>query len=74
MPDHRWAIDLPPMVDDIGVAVIEHGERGRELDPEHPEACLCGKVEPYYFCDGPGLESLVIEAKHFASKEVPDGG
>lgn len=56
---------LPPMVDDIGVAVIEHGERGSDLDPEHPEACLCGKVEPYYFCDGPGLESLTLRAADF---------
>lgn len=69
MDDPRWAIDLPPMVDDIGVAVIEHGERGHDLDPEHPEACLCGKVEPYYFCDGPGVESLTLQARLTARTE-----
>jgi hypothetical protein len=52
-------VKLAPMVDDIGIAVIEHGERGTELDPEHPEACLCG-VENYVMCDEPGVESLMI--------------
>ena len=53
---------LLPMVDDIGVAIIEHGERGRELDPVHPEACLCGRTLNYLLCDGPGVESLTIYA------------
>lgn len=50
---------LRPMVDDIGIAIIEHGERDH-LDPEHPEACLCGRYEPYYWCPGEGVESLTL--------------
>lgn len=36
---------LAPMVDRAGDFVIRHGERG-DLDPENPDACLCG--EPFY--------------------------
>ncbi len=50
---------LPALVDDIGIAVIEHGERDY-LDPEHPEACLCGRYEPYTWCPGPGVETLTL--------------
>jgi len=48
-------LELPPIVD-----LVEHGERGRDIDPEHPEACLCGRYSLYYLCPGPGIESLVI--------------
>ena len=42
-------VRLLPMVDDIGVTVVEHGERG-DLDPVHPEACLCGRYDYYLLC------------------------
>ena len=49
---------LKPMIDWIGSTPIHHGERG-DLDPRHPEACLCGN--PFYLeCDGPGIESMTI--------------
>lgn len=42
---------LEPMVDMIGSVPIEHGERGHDLDADHPGACLCG-FDPYWQCDG----------------------
>jgi hypothetical protein len=52
-------MNLPPIVDMIGTIAIEHGERGVELDAEHPGACLCG-IDPYWHCYGPGIEGLNI--------------
>lgn len=40
---------LEPMVDMIGDFAVKHGERD-DLDPEHPDACLCG-VPHYLNCD-----------------------
>jgi hypothetical protein len=34
------------MTETIAGMVLRHGERGNELDPFHPEACLCGA--PFY--------------------------
>jgi hypothetical protein len=48
---------LPPIVD-----LVEHGERGIENDPEHPDACLCGQYANYMDCPDFGqLGRLVIE-------------
>ncbi|HEX8781678.1 MAG TPA: hypothetical protein VF728_10995 [Nocardioides sp.] len=66
-PARDWPLrtaPLPAMVDDIGVAIIEHGERG-DLDRVHPEACLCGGYEPYYLCPGEGIESLTLTTEMF---------
>ena len=55
-------IRLLPMTYDMGFAVLEHGERGVELDPVHPDACLCGRESNYLLCDGPGLADMAIVA------------
>lgn len=60
LPYGRLFTPLPPMVDDIGVAIIKHGERGHDLDPYRPEACLCGRWEPYLMCPGAGIEALTL--------------
>lgn len=50
------------MIDMIGSFPIFHGERG-DLDPVHPDACLCG-AEDYLGCpewlDGGGIGSMTI--------------
>lgn len=40
---------LPPLTFDMGVGVLHHGERD-DLDPEHPQACLCGRYLNYMEC------------------------
>jgi hypothetical protein len=42
-------LDIPPIVD-----LVEHGERGYDIDPEHPEACLCGQFSDYMHCPDHG--------------------
>ena len=42
-------MSLTPIVEMIGDAALEHGERGVELDTEHPLACLCGFAD-YTMC------------------------
>jgi len=51
---------LLPIVDHIGDTAIEHGERGADLDPYHPEACLCGRYLDYLACPDPGIAQLTI--------------
>lgn len=51
---------LPPMLDDIGVAVIRHGERGRGLDPINPDACLCGRYLDYMQCPEDDMAHLTL--------------
>ena len=41
---------MSPIVEYIGGVAIRHGERGHELDPDNPEACLCGHPD-YWKCD-----------------------
>jgi hypothetical protein len=36
---------IPPVVD-----LVEHGERGTDIDPAHPDACLCGRHADYLAC------------------------
>jgi hypothetical protein len=40
---------LEPMLDMIGSYPLFHGERGNDMDSNHPQACLCGH-DPYYLC------------------------
>lgn len=62
---------LPPMVDWIGPWKVEHGERDL-LDPDHPDACLCG--HPYYlWCDERGIESWAFTTDRDGHL-VADGG
>jgi hypothetical protein len=51
---------LEPIVDWIGNWPISHGERD-DLDPDNPEACLCG-VPNYLLCDGPGIYTATVHA------------
>lgn len=44
-------MSLAPIAVHLGAAVITHGERGHDLDPANPEACLCGEPE-YLSCPG----------------------
>jgi hypothetical protein len=36
---------IPPLVD-----LVEHGERGPDIDPDYPDACLCGRYADYLAC------------------------
>lgn len=50
---------LFPITDTLCGWPLHHGERGRELDPEHPDACLCGHPD-YLLCDGDGFEAWTL--------------
>lgn len=42
---------LPPLTFEISPTwVLHHGERGTEMDADHPEACLCGRFAFYMAC------------------------
>lgn len=68
---------LRAMVDDIGIAIITHGERGPDLDKHHPGACLCGELDymacPAYLSGEGGISDLVITADLLNLKGELDG-
>ncbi len=41
---------LEPVVFMLCGRPLYHGERGEDVDPAHPDACLCG--EPFYLACG----------------------
>jgi hypothetical protein len=61
---------LRPIVYMIGSAALEHGERGTELDADHPNACLCG-FEDYMLCPrfDEGIGSWTIHPAAQGSQE-----
>jgi hypothetical protein len=48
----------------FGDIVVEHGERGHDIDAANPHACLCGYPD-YFRCprwlDGDGIAGVTFE-------------
>ena len=63
---------LEPMVDWVGDFPVTHGERGHDLDPVNPMACLCGFNDPdYFYCPDSDGEGSIMGAT--ISKDTETG-